>query len=76
MKIVAQQADRRAHAVSPSAAGGSGSLVRRGTDGQGAIEYIAILLVVAVVVALCIAAFSGVDLGGRLSAVVDKIFSH
>lgn len=51
-------------------------LADRKEKGQGAIEYIGVLLVVAVVIGLVIAAFNGLDLGSKVSDAVDAIFDQ
>lgn len=44
--------------------------------GQGSVEYIGVLLVVAVVIGLVIAGFSGVDFGGYITDALDKVFGN
>ncbi|MFC3689735.1 hypothetical protein [Aquipuribacter hungaricus] len=46
-----------------------------GDRGQGSLEYIGILLVIAVVVAALVTAVSGLDLGGRISTALSEMFA-
>lgn len=47
----------------------------RGEEGQGALEYIGILAVVALIISLAVIGFRGADIGGNVGTIVGNVFN-